>query len=263
MTVEGARGEGQIAAAGAGLQASRSQRDEALATAEHLRSEKERTALLFEKGIASRQMADQAAADLRVAEARLAALEDGIARAQADEQLARANAQNSELAKHDIGQIQAQILQAEAQLEQIAARIAQGDIRAPRSGTVSLVVSRQGEVIRAGDPIVTIIDLDDIWVRAELEESYMNQIKVGETLDVHLASGRNAQRERHLIESGGAVRHQRDVSRTKRDIRTFGVKVALPNKDRLGARGDDGVRDVHRRRCRGAVGHESDSNSGQ
>ena len=164
VTVEGARGEGQIAAAGAGLQASRSQRDEALATAEHLRSEKERTALLFEKGIASRQMADQAAADLRCrGRRRLAALEDGIVRAQADGQLARANAQNSELAKHDIGQIQAQILQAEAQLEQIAARIAQGDIRAPRSGTVSLVVSRQGEVIRAGDPIVTIIDLDDVW----------------------------------------------------------------------------------------------------
>src|SRR6185295_7907573 len=87
----------------------------------------------------------------------------------------------------------AQLDQAKAQLVQSSARLGYTEVRSPLSGVVSLRVARQGEVIRQGDPIVTIIDLDDVWVRAEVEESYMNRVVVGQVVPVRLASGEEMQ----------------------------------------------------------------------
>jgi HlyD family secretion protein len=87
-------------------------------------------------------------------------------------------------------------------------------------------------VVNAGQPIVTLINPDDLWVRADVEESYIGAIKLGDSLTVRLPSG---------TERRGAVFYrgvdadfatQRDVSRTKRDIRTFEIRIRLDNRDR-------------------------------
>lgn len=95
-----------------------------------------------------------------------------------------------------------------------------------------LRLARQGEVVNAGDPIVTIMDLDDIWVRAELEESYLGRVRVGEKLMVEVASGEEMEGEVIFVTPEAGFATQRDVSRVKRDLRTFGIKVAVPNLDR-------------------------------
>jgi len=47
----------------------------------------------------------------------------------------------------------------------------------------------QGEVVNIGQPIVTLINEDDLWVRADVEETYIDRIKIGQTLQVKLPSG--------------------------------------------------------------------------
>jgi HlyD family secretion protein len=97
---------------------------------------------------------------------------------------------------------------------------------------VSLSVAREGEVVNAGDPIVTIVDLDDIWVSAAVEETYINRVARGDTVDVELISGERMQGTVSFVSPEAEFATQRDVSRSMRDIRTFGIRVAVPNADR-------------------------------
>jgi HlyD family secretion protein len=86
--------------------------------------------------------------------------------------------------------------------------------------------------VNVAQPIVTLIDQDDLWVRADVEETYIDQIHLGETLPVKLPSG--AVREGTVYYRGVDADYatQRDVSRTKRDIRTFEIRLRCDNRDR-------------------------------
>ena len=93
-------------------------------------------------------------------------------------------------------------------------------------------MARQGEVIQPGAPIITIIDVDHLWVRADVEESYIDLIQFGQVLRVRLPSGDVIEGKVFFkgVESDFAT--QRDVSRTKRDVKSFAIKVSLPNPGR-------------------------------
>ena len=69
-------------------------------------------------------------------------------------------------------------------------------------------------------------------MRADVEETYIDRVRVGDTLTVRLPSG--DEREGTVfyrgVDAGFAT--QRDVSRTKRDIKTFEIRLRVDNKDR-------------------------------
>jgi len=222
----------QLAGAQANLQLAVSQREESRAELGQLQRDFERSSGLVSQGLLARQEAEKVETSLRVAEARIRSLDDRVRVAQADVEVAKANERQAAVSAQDVEQLRAQLDQARAQLAQSTARLGYTEVRAPLSGVVSLRVAREGEVIRQGDPIVTIIDLDDVWVRAELEESYMNRVVVGQVLPVRLASGDELQGRVSFISPETEFATQRDVNRTKRDIKTFGIKVALANPER-------------------------------
>ena len=89
-----------------------------------------------------------------------------------------------------------------------------------------------GEVVAPGQPVVTLINPDDLWVRADVEETYVDGVRIGDTLTVRLPSGE--EREGRVFYRGvdAAFATQRDVSRTKRDIKTFEVRLRVDNRDR-------------------------------
>jgi len=58
-------------------------------------------------------------------------------------------------------------------------------LTAPIRGEISSVIAERGELIGAGYPVVSIIDLEDIWVTFNLREDMLADVKMG---DVFLAS---------------------------------------------------------------------------
>ena len=126
----------------------------------------------------------------------------------------------------------AQLAQARATEAQVATQLGYTKIYAPISGIVSVRVAKQGEVVAQGSPIVVVVDIDHLWVRADVEESYIDSVPFGQTMRVRLPSGdvREGQVFFKGVENDYAT--QRDVSRTKRDIKTFAIKVSVPNTDR-------------------------------
>ena len=105
-------------------------------------------------------------------------------------------------------------------------------IFAPINGIVDTRAALQGEVVNPGQAIVTLINPDDLWVRADVEETYIDRIHLGDKLQVRLPSG--AEREGTVFYRGVDADYatQRDVSRTKRDIKTFEIRLRCDNRDR-------------------------------
>jgi len=111
-------------------------------------------------------------------------------------------------------------------------RLTYTQLKAPIDGIVDVRAARVGEVVGPGQPVVTLINLDDLWVRADVEETYIDGVRLGDTLTVRLPSG--DERDGTVFYRGvdASFATQRDVSRTKRDIKTFEVRLRVDNHDR-------------------------------
>ena len=186
---------------------------------------------LFAKGEVSAQDRDHAEAGVRISQANVEALEEAVRAESAAVEVAQANRKQVDARKSAITTTIAQLEQARASAAEMAAQLGYTKIYAPISGIVSVRVAKQGEVVAQGSPIVVIVDINDLWVRADVEETYIDSIKFGEKLSVKLPSGDII--EGPVIFKGveNDFATQRDVSRTKRDIKTFAIKVAVPNPD--------------------------------
>jgi HlyD family secretion protein len=134
--------------------------------------------------------------------------------------------------KARVDSLQRQIQAAIAQKAKAQVYLDYTKILAPIDGVVDTRAALQGEVVNIGQAIVTLIDQDDLWVRADVEETYIDRIHLGDKLSVKLPSG--ALREGTVFYRGVDADYatQRDVSRTKRDIKTFEIRLRCDNKDR-------------------------------
>jgi multidrug resistance efflux pump len=232
LSLDEGRVRSQLSGARAQLQHAQSQREEGQAEIEQLQKDFKRTSELVSQGLLAKQDAEKVETALRVAEARAKALDDRVRVAQAELELSLVNERQVTVTRGEVQQIGAQLDQARAQLAQTGTRLGYAEVRAPLKGMVSTRVARQGEVIRLGDPIVTIVDVDDVWVRVQVEETYVNRVVIGQTLPVSLVTGETIEGKVIFVAPEAEFATQRDVNRAKRDIRTFGIKVALANAER-------------------------------
>lgn len=187
---------------------------------------------LFDKGEVSAQDRDHAEASVRMDQSNLQMLEHSVKAQQAAVNVAQANLRQIDMRKSALNSALAQLKQARANQAATATQLAYTRVDAPIDGIVSVRVAKQGEVVAQGAPIVTLVDIDHLWVRADVEETYIDQIQLGQTMKVQLPSGDIIEGKVFFkgVESDYAT--QRDVSRTKRDIKTFAIKIAVPNPGR-------------------------------
>jgi HlyD family secretion protein len=186
---------------------------------------------------------DSAKANELAAQANVEAARKAVASAQAGAEAAQraiaasraalSDAENEErqitVQQRQTEAMRAAAAQAEANAAAADARFNQTRIYAPASGIVTLRAARQGEVVNPGNPIVTLFDLSSTWVNADVEETYADLIKMGQNLTVRLPSGAEVTGPviYKAVEADFAT--QRDVSRTKRDIKTVAIRVKVAN----------------------------------
>jgi len=222
----------QIRQAEATLAAIESQVDAAAADLENARLTYSRTGNLSKEGVVSPQELDQARTANNAAQAKLDALKKQVDAQRATVALARSNAEQVAMRRSQVVSSQHQQAAAVAQRAKADVRLAYTELKAPIDGIVDTRAVRIGEVVNPGQPIVTLINPDDLWVRADVEETYIDRVRLGDKLTVRLPSG--VEREGKVFYRGAdaAFATQRDVSRTKRDIKTFEVRLRVDNSDR-------------------------------
>ena len=116
-----------------------------------------------------------------------------------------------------------------AQLREAEVRLGYTKIYAPVTGTVLVRAAREGEVVNAGQAIVTVVDFSDTWARAAIPETDADHIGLGDTLKIRLPGGTEVPGKVFYKAAEADFATQRDVGRRKRDIRTLVLKVRLDN----------------------------------
>ena len=222
----------QIRQAEAALAATQAQVTEAAADLERARLDYQRTQDLYKDSAVSAQQLDQARTTFESQKAHQESLQKQVEAQRAAVALARSTEEQIRVRRSELTAMERQRAAAGAQNDKAKVRLDYTEIRAPISAVVALDAARQGEVVNVGQPILSLIDPDNLWIRADVEETYIDRIRLGDHLMVRLPSG---------VEKAGTVffrgidadyATQRDVSRTKRDIKTFEIRVRVDNSDR-------------------------------
>jgi HlyD family secretion protein len=222
----------QIRQAEATLLAQIAQQAEAAANLENAKINLDRSEALMKEGVAPQQQYDQARTAYDVAQARVETISKQVEVQKAAVALARANAGQIQVRQSQVAASQQQRNAVAAQRTKAEVRLSYSEIRSPIDGIVDVRAARPGEVVNPGQPVVTLINPDDLWVRGDIEETYIDRVRLGDELTVTLPSGeeRRGTVFYRAVDAGFAT--QRDVSRTKRDIKTFEIRLRVDNSDR-------------------------------
>jgi len=196
-----------------------------------IQSDSQRMIELAKAGVESEQDRVRAEAQLDAQHAVVDSAQKNVLAAQADLDTANAKLHQQRAAASNVAMNEAQVANARAQWAEADTRLGYTKIYAPVAGTVSVRATRQGEVVNVGEPIVTLIDFNDTWVRAEAPETEARFVADGDKLKVRLPAGKPIDGTVifKAVESDYAT--QRDVSRRKRDIKTIGLKLKVDNPD--------------------------------
>ncbi len=91
-----------------------------------------------------------------------------------------------ELARAQYNVAQSHVKSTEAQLAVIGAKLAHTRIEAPMAGIVARKWVVLGDIVQAGQPIYTVYDLDSVWVTANLEETKLASIHLGDSVEISI-----------------------------------------------------------------------------
>ena len=222
----------QIHQAEAALSAAEAQRTAAQADAENATLVFQRNEHLRDEGIVSAGDYDQSRTAADAARAHLESMLKQVDAQKAALALARSNAEQNRIKLHQLDSSRHEQGAADAQRAKADVRLAYTELHAPIDGIVDVRAVRPGEVVVPGQPILTLINPDDLWIRADVEESYIDGVRIGDTMTVRLSSGKEMQGKVFYRSADAAFATQRDVSRTKRDIKTFEIRLRVDNAAR-------------------------------
>ncbi|MEA2491272.1 MAG: HlyD family secretion protein [Acidobacteriota bacterium] len=217
--------EATLASAESQLHAAEAELENAKLTADRLRK-------MAAEGVVPDEQVDQARTAHDAARARVASLARQADAQRSAVALARANAVQIAVRRSQLESSERLQAAADSQRAKADVRLAYTELHAPISGIVDVLAVRDGEFVEAGQPVVTLINPDDLWVRADVEETYIDRVRIGDKRTVRLPSGET--REGTVVYRGvnAGFATQRDVSRTKRDIKTFEIRLRVNNADR-------------------------------
>ncbi len=233
-TVRQTRGETSSATVNAQAQvaAAKAAQAEAQALLEHQHADTTRTVALAKQGIMSAQASDEAVSSLQAAQAAVASARENVAAAEASLQQARAHELLSKVNAHTVDTTRGLVANAKALADQAGVEYGYTQVVAPLAGKVNVLAARQGEVLAAGAPIATVMDLTQTWIYAPLPETQADAVLLGDSLRVQMPSGASLQGKVIAKSAEADFATQRDINGSrKRDIRTVRLKLLIDNPD--------------------------------
>lgn len=129
----------------------------------------------------------------------------------------------------DIASAAADAQRARAQLSEARANRKDLTVTAPFDGTVVTRTAEPGEVLTAGTPILTLLDLHKVYLRGFIPEGQIGRVKVGQASRVYLDSNPNQPLEAYVlrIDPQATFTPENTYFRDDRVKQVVGVKLGL------------------------------------
>jgi HlyD family secretion protein len=193
---------GRVKEAEANLATSKAALAKSEAELKQHRADAERYAPLAKLGAVSEQVVDQYQTQLKVSEAAVDASRKQVAASQASLQVAQAQLENPRIkaadrltlerqtdeVKAQIASAQADIQAGQAELRRIEADLSDLKILAPIAGTILTRAAEPGRVVASGQTVLTMVDLNKLYLRGFVPEGYVGKVKVGQPAEIYLDS---------------------------------------------------------------------------
>jgi len=194
--------EGRVSQAQAHVAAAEASLARAEADYKQARADAERFTTLAEQGDAPAREGEQARAAAEAHKAVVEAARKQVEAARGASLAAKANLDNPAIraaqataieqqirqAQADIQSAEAEASRARAQLQEAVANRSDLQIIAPFDGTVATRSAEPGEVVSPGTPIMTIVNLTQVYLRAFIPEGEIGRVRAGQTARVYLDS---------------------------------------------------------------------------
>jgi len=136
---------------------------------------------------AARATVDSAKSQVQEAQTGIQVAQSQLQQARAEAAQASAQLQNAQTAPQQIQATRARASSADAKVLQQRAAVQQAElnlqyttVKAPARGIVSRKTVEIGQVVQPGQPLMTIIPLDDVWVTANFKETQLEDVRPGQ-----------------------------------------------------------------------------------
>jgi HlyD family secretion protein len=181
----------------------------------------ERMKPLFERGVIPKETLDNAEAGFKIAKA------------------SYQNASESYLLvkegprKEDIEDARAQVDQARASLKLNETQISYTTLYSPISGVVLVKSGEIGEVVNPGTSIVTIANIENVWLKAYIPETDLSKVKWGQEVIVNtdLQPKKEYKGRISFISSQAEFTPKQIQTEKERVTLVYRIKVDIPNLD--------------------------------
>jgi HlyD family secretion protein len=245
LGVDQARGDaqGRVSEAEGKLAAAEAQLAQAEAAHAQAKWDREAAARLFKRELIAEQEARRAESNEDAQAAVVAASRRQVEAARGALTAVRANLVNPAIRSSQSAAVQGQILQAQAdiaaaqaeaeraraQLEEARANRQDLRVMAPFNGTVATRTAEPGEVVMAGTPIITLVNLDEVYLRGFVPEGQIGRVRVGQPARVYLDSAPATPIEAHVrrIDPQASFTPENTYFREDRVKQVVGVKLQL------------------------------------
>lgn len=153
---------------------------------------------LYNRQAVARQQYDEALTQYQVAESRYQAalagreallknaesLQEQIRRAGAQVNLARTGTQSVRIKKQMAEAAKSELALAEARLEQAKLRLGCTRIKSPARGHITKKNIEVGNQVQAGQPLMALVPLENLWIVANYKETQLTRVKPGQRVRV-------------------------------------------------------------------------------
>jgi membrane fusion protein (multidrug efflux system) len=149
--------------------------------------------MLVQKDEISRQQYDAAVASnesakatVDAAQANLSASQSHVNQAIAQLQTAGTGPQQVLVSRTRVGSAQALVQLKQAAVNQAQLALDYTSVRAPANGVVSNKTVEVGQTVSPGQPLASLIDIDNVWITANFKEDQLRKMKVGQRVKIHV-----------------------------------------------------------------------------
>jgi HlyD family secretion protein len=128
----------------------------------------------------------------------------------------------------EVRMAETKVARAAAAVATLQALVDQMVVSAPSATQVYQINVEQGEVVAPGIPLLTLVDMNDIWLRFDLREDLIKDIKLGDKIELRIPAlgDRRVVTQVKLIAARGEYAGWRATRATGDfDLRTFAIRA--------------------------------------
>ena len=126
----------------------------------------------------------QTRASVDIAKAQLNAAKAGVDQARAGVSSARANTQQINMRTADAKGKLAKVDQARAMVEAAQLNLGYAEIVSPTDGVATHKQVEPGQIVQAGQGLMTVVPLQDVWVTANFKETQLKKVRAGQKAEI-------------------------------------------------------------------------------